>query len=205
MFSPTKWHKLDRDRTVAMIDSVKTSGDHIFFSLATSEAKCAKLSFYKNFLIYRLTNYSSLPSFSFDYIGDGRTYHHLDGSTTPIYMANDSGNLSLNAQNVMDYITFFFSHVSGPDGDVYVIDDPQDHPALDALGRDQLDDIIARHQAADVTMNAQGNFVIASSLWYLGTLVRATVQVGANGRVNITGTEMLMSTTFDTSGTGVGA
>lgn len=205
MLSPTQWHKLDRDRTVAMIDSVKTSGDHIFFSLATSEAKCAKLPFYKNYLIYRLTNYSSLPSFSFDYIGDGRTYHHLDGSTGPIYRANDSGNLLLSAQNVLDYITFFFAHVSGPDGDVYVIDNPQDNPALDALGPDQIANIQAMHQPADITMDGSGNFVIATSLWYLDTLVRATVQVDAGGRVNITGTQMLMNSSFDHSGEGVNA
>jgi len=205
MLAPTQWHKLDRDRTVAMIDSVKTSGDHIFFSLGTSEAKCAKLPFYKNYLVYRLTNYSSLPSFSFDYIGDGRIYHHLDGSTTPIYRANDTGNLSLSAQNVLDYITFFFAHVSGPDGDVYVIDNPQDNPALDALGPDQMASIQAMHQPADITMDGSGNFVIATSLWYLDTLVRATVQVDAGGRVNITGTQMLMNSSFDHSGEGVNA
>jgi hypothetical protein len=205
MLAPTQWHKLDRDRTVAMIDSVKTSGDHIFFSLGTSEAKCAKLPFYKNYLVYRLTNYSSLPSFSFDYIGDGRTYHYLDGSTTPIYRANDTGNLALTAQNVLDYITFFFAHVSGPDGDVYVIDNPQDHPALDALGPDQIANITAMHQPADITMDGSGHFVIATSLWYLDTLVRATVQVDAGGRVNITGTQMLMNSSLDHSGEGVNA
>ncbi|MDB5492208.1 MAG: hypothetical protein JWO78_2057 [Micavibrio sp.] len=205
MLATNQWHKLDRDRTVAMIDSVKTSGDHIFFSLGTSEAKCAKLPFYKNYLVYRLTNYSSLPSFSFDYIGDGRTYHHLDGSTTPIYRANDSGNLSLSAHNVLDYISFFFAHVSGPDGDVYVIDNPHDNPALDALGPDQMASIQAMHQPADITMDGSGNFVIATSLWYLDTLVRATVQVDAGGRVNITGTQMLMNSSLDHSGEGVNA
>lgn len=205
MLAPTQWHKLDRDRTVAMIDSVKTSGDHIFFSLGTSEAKCAKLPFYKNYLVYRLTNYSSLPSFSFDYVGDGRTYYYLDGSTAPIYRANDSGNLALTAQNVLDYITFFFAHVSGPDGDVYVIDNPHDNPALDALGPDQMASIQAMHQPADITMDGSGNFVVATSLWYLDTLVRATVQVDAGGRVNITGTQMLMNSSLDHSGDGANA
>ena len=82
-FSP-HWHKLDRDRTAAMIGDVRKAGDHVLFTIATSEAKCAKLPFYKNFLLYRLTNYASLPSFSFEYIGDGKTYHYLDGSAAPI-------------------------------------------------------------------------------------------------------------------------
>lgn len=199
MLAPIQWHKLDRDRTVAMIDSVKTSGDHIFFSLATSEAKCTKLAFYKNLLLYRLTNYSSLPSFSFDYIGDGKTYFYLDGSTGPIYTANDTGNLLLTPQTVIDYVTFFFNHVSGPDGDVYVIEDPQNHPALDSLNYMQLDEIMAHHQAPEIGVDAKGTFTVATSLYYLGTLVRALITVDPAGRVNVASTQMLMSASADQS------
>lgn len=205
MLAPTQWHKLDRDRTVAMIDSVKTSGDHIFFSLGTSEAKCAKLPFYKNYLVYRLTNYSSLPSFSFDYIGDGRIYHHLDGSTTPIYRANDTGNLSLSAQNVLDYITFFFAHVSGPDGDVYVIENPSNHPVLGALNYMQMDDIVARHEAPEIIPDHAGGFTVKTSLYYLGSLVRATITVDAAGRVDVTDSQMLLSIGVDLAEHGVSA
>lgn len=200
-----QWHKLDRDRTVAMIDSVKTSGDHIMFSLATSEAKCAKLPFYKNILLYRLTNYSSLPSFSFDYLGDGRTFYYLDGGPASVYRANDTGNLVLNEMNVLDYTTFFFNHVSGPDGDVYVIDDPQDHPALDSLGYMQMDDILASHQAPEISTDADGNFIVQTSLYYMGSLVRATIVVTPNGRVNVTNHQMLLTLTPDLSETGVNA
>jgi hypothetical protein len=193
MLSPIQWHKLDRDRTVAMIDSVKTSGDHIMFSLSTSEAKCAKLGFYKNLLLYRLTNYSSLPSFSFDYLGDGKTYYYMDGSTTALYAANDTGNLVLNEMTVLEYVIFFFNHVSGPDGDVYVIEDPQDHPALDALNYAQMDDILASHQAPEISDDGNGNFIVKTSLYYLGSLVRATIAVDRAGRVNVMDHQLLMS------------
>ncbi len=205
MAPQTQWHKLDRDRTLAMIDSVKTSGDHILFTIATSEAKCSKLSFYKNLLLYRLTNYASMPSFSFDYLGDGKTYYYLDGGATAIYAANDSGNLVLNDQTVIDYISFFFAHVSGPDGDVYVIEDPSNHPALDALNYNQMDDIIARHAAADIARNIDGGFTVKTSLYYLGSLVRATVDVDRFGRVNVGDFEMLLSIGGDMAGQGLGA
>lgn len=193
----TQWHKLDRDRTVAMIDSVKSSGDHILFSVATSEAKCAKLSFYKNLLVYRLTNYSSLPSFSFDYLGDGKTFYHLDGGPNALYAANDSGNLSLNELTVLDYATFFFDHVTGPDGDIYVIDDPQHHPVLDALDADQLAGIQANHEPAEVLADGQGGFIVKASLFYLGILVLGTILVDAHGRVSVADTRMLLSLTHE--------
>lgn len=189
----TQWHKLDRDRTVAMIDSVKTSGDHIMFTLATSEAKCSKLSFYRNLLLYRLTNYASLPSFSFDYLGDGKTFYHLDGGSIPIYSANDSGNLVLDETSVLDYVVFFFSHVSGPDGDIYVIEDPSDHPALDSLSSFQVEEIAAHHEAAEINKSEDGVFTVKTSLFYTGSLVRATVEVDARGRVNVIDFHMLMS------------
>ena len=205
MLMQAQWHKLDRDRTVAMIDSVKSHGDHILFSLATSEAKCARLSFYRTLLLYRLTNYASLPSFSFDYLGDGKSYFHLDGSPTAIYNANDSGNFVLNANTVLDYLVFFFSHVSGPDGDVYVIEDPANHPVLGALNYLQIDDIMARHEAPEIAADAQGGFVVKTSLYYLGSLVRASIAVDAAGRVDVTDSQMLLSIGVDFAEQGINA
>ena len=189
----TDWHKLDRDRTTAMIDSVKSAGDHILFSHTTSEAKCARLPFYRNLLLYRLTNYASLPSFSFDYLGDGTTYFHLDGSPTAIYHANDTFQMNLNEDTVLDYAVFFFNHVSGPDGDIYVIGDLEDHPALDSLTLTQMDDLVARFQQPEIMTKPQGGFTVKTILFYLGSLVYATVDIAANGRVDVTDFQMLMN------------
>lgn len=191
----TQWHKLDRERTVAMIDSVKRAGDHILFSLSTSEAKCAKLPFYRNLLLYRLTNYSSLPSFSFDYIGDGKHYVHLDGSPTPIYAANDTGNLALTPDTVVEYISFFFNHVSGPDGDIYIIDELEDHPVLETLGPDEAADLEVHFQPAQVLPQADGSYIVNTTLFYLGSLVRATVSISDRGRIDVTDFQMLMNVT----------
>lgn len=189
----TDWHKLDRDRTIAMIDSVKSAGDHIVFSHTTSEAKCARLSFYRNLLLYRLTNYASLPSFSFDYLGDGKTFFHLDGSPTSIYHANDTFQLILNRDTVLDYIIFFFNHVSGPDGDIYVIGDLDDHPALDSLDLMQMDDLIARFQQPEIISKPDGGFTVKTILFYLGSLVQAVVDVTQDGRVDVIDSRILMT------------
>jgi len=200
-----QWHKLDRDRMLSMIESVKSANDHIMFSIATSEAKCAKLAFYKNLLIYRLTNYSSLPSFAFDYLGDGKNFRFLDGGPSAIYAANDAGYLALNEMTVLDYASFFFDHVSGPDGDIAIIDNPKDHPVLDALGPNQRVDIEAHHEPAEIAPDGQGGFIIRASLFYLGILVRGTVTVDAAGRVDVTETKMLLSTTKPLSAEGAHA
>lgn len=191
----THWHKLDRERTVAMIDSVRRAEDHILFTLSTSEAKCAKLPFYRNLLLYRLTNYASLPSFSFDYIGDGQTYVHLDGSPTAIYAANDTGNLALSAETVVAYVSFFFNHVSGPDGDIFIIDELEDHPVLETLGIAEAADLELQFQPAQVHPQDDGSFIVITTLFYLGSLVRATVSISAQGRIDVTDFQMLMNVT----------
>lgn len=188
-----QWHKLDRDRTLAMINSVKSEGDHFLFTIATSEAKCARLPFYKNFLLYRLTNYASLPSFSFDYIGDGRSFYYLDGSPTPIYAANSTGNLALNSKSALDYVVFFFDHISGPEGDISVVENPREHSALDVLDEAQMENIIAHHAAPEISARAQGGYTVTTSLFYLGSLVRATIEIDPSGQVSVADYKMLLS------------
>lgn len=195
ILSSTQWHKLDRERTVAMIESVRRAEDHILFSLATSEAKCAKLPFYRNLLLYRLTNYASLPSFSFDYIGDGKSYVHLDGSPTPIYAANDTGNLALSPETVVDYVSFFFNHVSGPDGDIYIIDELEDHPVLETLGADEAANLETHFRPAEITPQDDGGYIVTTTLFYLGSLVRAIVAISEKGRIEVTDFQMLMNVT----------
>jgi hypothetical protein len=99
----------------------------------------------------------------------------------------------LSPKNILDYIIFFFNHVSGPDGNVYVIEDPQDHPALGSLSFNQMDDIIAHHQAPEIAVDPEGTFTVKTSLYYLGSLVRATIRVDKTGRVNVADHQMLLS------------
>ena len=84
-------------------------------------------------------------------------------------------------------------HGSGPDGDISVITDPRDHAALEALGDGQMDNIVAHHHAPEISGHAPRGFLIKTSLFYLGSLVRATIEVDPAGRVNVTDYEMLLS------------
>jgi len=79
------WQRLDRDTSVKVIDSVKSDANEGLFSVGTSEVQRARVSFYKEYFIYKVTNYASLPSFTFEYLSDGTFFHYLDGTESPIY------------------------------------------------------------------------------------------------------------------------
>jgi hypothetical protein len=71
------WQRLDRDKTLATIKSVRSLTDAGLFSPVTSEVQKAVLSFYNGVELYKLTNFSSLPSFTFEYLGDGMHFYYL--------------------------------------------------------------------------------------------------------------------------------
>lgn len=89
------WQRLDRETTVKTIDSVKSSSEAGLFSVATSEVQKARLPFYNAVDLYKLTNFSSLPSFTFEYLGDDmQHFYYLDGTEQPIFTINDKGHLT---------------------------------------------------------------------------------------------------------------
>lgn len=100
------------------------------FSPATSEVQKARLSFYNGIDVFKLTNFASLPSFTFEYLGDGVHFHYLDGTETPIYTINDRGHLALNERSVIDYLEFFFAHVTVEDEEMCLIRSVHDMPLL---------------------------------------------------------------------------
>jgi len=189
-----QWCHLERDKTEVLIQQVRASGAPSLFSPENSEAKCAKLPFYKGYMIYRLTNYASLPSFSFDYLGDGRRFYYLDGSARALASVSAAGYLVLTADNVLEYAIFFFHHIAGEDGDIRVLRTPHEHPALDSLPPEKLDEILGYHKDAVVSYDTKTkNYTIVATLDNAGTLMRGTIEITPQGKVSIIDQHMLLT------------
>lgn len=188
------WQRLDRDATIKIIDSVKSAGEAALFSTATSEVKRARLSFYDKVDQYKLTNFASLPSFTFDYLGDGIHFQHLDGTELPIYTINDKGVLELNDRTVVDYLEFFFMHVVFEDEEMALIQNPHDNPFLESLGIDSIDSVIRNHKPATVSYDAgYDRHTVEADLYADGLLIRATIEVTSQGRVSIIDRKMIVN------------
>lgn len=198
------WQRLDRETTVKTIDSVKSVSEAGLFSVATSEVQKARLSFYEKVDLYKLTNFASLPSFTFEYLGDGMHFHYLDGTELPIYTINGKGHLSLNERSVVDYLEFFLSHVMIDNEEMFLIQNPHDMPLLDSLDEDSIDAISRNHKSPDVSYDAGfDRHTVEADVYADGLLMRATIEVNASGRVEITGRKMIVNAVAESLGSGI--
>jgi len=191
------WQRLDRDNSIKVIDSVKSDANAGLFSAATSEVKRARTPFYQEYFVYKVTNFASLPSFSFQYLSDGTFFHYLDGTEGPIYAVNDKGALALTPANALLYLQFFFENVGDEDGDTILINNPHDMPLLDSLDPEVYSAVFSQHKPAIIEHDeSSGKFTIEADLYKESQLVRAKIEVSAKGRVKILEQKMIMHEMF---------
>jgi hypothetical protein len=189
-----KWHRLDRHQSKNILQRIATVADPHLFSEMSSEAQFGPLSFYEEYMIYRITNYATLPSFSLDFLSDGESFFLLDGSPSPITIVNARGSLHLNENNVMDYADFYLSNIRGDEGDIYIIRDTENLPFIDSLEFDQQADLKKKHVEPEVLYDdAKDHYVILTNLFYGGTLLNAGIIVKHTGEIEIEPRDMIMS------------
>ncbi len=194
------WRRLDREHTQAVLDSVKSAAEPGLFSSTTSEVQSSILPFYKEYRAFKVTNYASLPSFTFTYLGDGSFFHFLDGTNEPIFAVNDKGQLNLTEGNIADYLAFYFENVGVDDGEeCYFIKNPHDMPLLDSLDDDSVYAITQNHEAPIISFDAgQGIFTVTAELYVEGQVNRATIEVKkSSGRVTIKDQAMIWNELFE--------
>ncbi len=180
------WQRLDRETSLKVIDSVKSDENASMFSHTTSEVKLARLSFYKDYSLYRVTNFASLPSFTFEFLSDGKFFHYLDGTETSIHTVNDKGQLALNKSNVVEYLEFYFAQVGSDDGDVIVVTNPHDMPLLDSLEADAYNAVFENFKAPEVHYDSDYEmYEVDADLYVESHIIRTKIQVSAKGRIKI--------------------
>lgn len=188
------WQKLERNETAKIIQRVSETPDGVLFSKSTSEATAAVLSFYRGFNLVRLTNYATLPSFTLDFLSDGNSFYLLDGSADPLNRVSARGALVLNDQNVLDYVEFFFKHVTTEEGDIYLIRDPDALPFMDSLSLDQQIQVKKNHSDPAVEYDRDNDvFLVHAVMYFAGVLLKATLTVQPDGQIEISNHAMLMA------------
>ncbi len=186
------WHRLDRDKTVSMINRVKSVGDFVLFSPQTSEAKALKLPFYESFLLYRLTNFSSLPTFSMDFLSDGESYFYMDGSDGPIIHINQKAGLNLNAQTVIPYLNFYYCFVRLPEGEIILLKSPEEAGIIDLYDDERREDFDAVPTPLSVEdVDGDALFKVTAPILYDGSPMEALITVTKDGKVTTQPKRML--------------
>ena len=193
------WQILDRDQSTELISRLTSHADADLFSGATCGVQYRLLPFYRNFVLYRIINYNTMPVFTMEYLGDGTTFYRLDGSPDPILLVNSRGDLDLDEDTALDYITFFFSYVSTDEGEMTLVDNPDDLPFIESLDMDQQLMLKQRHEKPSLSYDVIGdNYVLTGDVFYTGCLLKADITVNRDGKINIQDRGMIMADTFNT-------
>ena len=188
------WHRLDRHQSKDILGHIAQAADPSLFSGNSSEASFRPLSFYEDYMVYRITNFATIPAFSLDFLSDGERFHMLDGSITPINIVNALGSLYLTESNVIDYVDFYLTNIHADDGDIYMIRDVDNLPFIDSLSLDQQIDLKQKNVAPEVMLDKDTDqFIVVADLFYGGTLLKAGVVVDRNGTLEIQPYNMIMS------------
>lgn len=195
------WKILDKQQSAGILEHIANVTDPNLFSKSSSEASFKPLSFYQDYMIYRITNYATLPCFSLDFLSDGESFHLLDGSNSPINLINAKGSLYLTESNIIDYVDFYLSNINGEDGDIYLIRDIDSLPFIDSLSLDQQIDLKQKHIEPTVMIDKDtGGFIIIADLFFGGTLLKAGIIVEMNGELEIKPQNMIMTSQQNVGG-----
>lgn len=186
------WHRLDRDQTIDMIGRVKSAAEAMLFTPVTSEAKCTRLPFFNSFLLYRLTNFSSLPTFSMDFISNGESFHYMDGADTAIRHMVESGELVLNTETILPYLNFYYCYVRLPEGEIILLKNAAEAPHIDLYDEERREDLDVVPEGVQIEQDpTNGDFLVLAPALYDSSPMEVLITVSADGQVTTSPKRML--------------
>ncbi|OFW87293.1 MAG: hypothetical protein A3J37_05425 [Alphaproteobacteria bacterium RIFCSPHIGHO2_12_FULL_45_9] len=175
-----------------MIGRVKSAAEAMLFTPVTSEAKCTRLPFFNSFLLYRLTNFSSLPTFSMDFISNGESFHYMDGADTAIRHMVESGELVLNAETILPYLNFYYCYVRLPEGEIILLKNAAEAPHIDLYDEERREDLDVVPEGVQIEQDpTTGDFLVLAPALYDSSPMEVLITVSADGQVTTSPKRML--------------
>lgn len=188
-----QWTRLSPDQAHKTLDLLSERKDALVFSRDYTEVATAQLPFYRNFMLYRLVNYATMPTFTMTYLSDGTEFFPLDGTANPIYTANEKSPIQLTEQNVVSYLDFFFSNVQGSEGEALIIKDPSRSAFMNTLTQDQRTVASSFVRPLTVAKDSVGTLRVRTTLFYGHELITATLMVQSDGKMSFQDQRPLLS------------
>ncbi|MDE2336256.1 MAG: hypothetical protein KGL10_02985 [Alphaproteobacteria bacterium] len=189
-----QWIRMNREQAGRVLGQLSARDDALVFSRDATEVAWRSLAFFSNYRLCRLTNYATMPTFTMTYLTNGTEYIALDGTANPIYTADEKDPLLLTEKNVLPYVEFFFHHVQGSEGEVFLIRDPHRMPFMDSFTAAQRADIAHIFKPVAVSFDAaRGAYKVDATLHYGGVLMSASIAVLPDGKIAFENQHLLLS------------
>ncbi len=185
-----KWRDLPRAEGTRIITAINPFLGEYALPAGTSLVRVAKLSFYVNYQFYELVDIREQQPKSMFALhnpqgGEDSTFV-LDWTNRPIYTANEHDPINLKAENIGDYVSFFFACVQGPYGPMTVVENLDTPPDAAEDVRQAIKDIMKMTPPRVTNVDrTTGTFTVYAGMLFKDCIFKTKMEVSSNGLIQI--------------------
>lgn len=185
--------KLELDETATILDSLNPEFDGTVFDPVETVILAQDVSFYKDYRFLDIADHQGHPAMHRYVIYKSDHYSILNFTNEPIYALNQSAPITLNKDNIDDYVLFFFSYVRGRHGRFLIVESVdninwrEDPPpsARKALG-EMITPITLENT------DKEGNYNLNACMVFKDSLFKSKIKVTPGGQVSLSDEELLV-------------
>ena len=116
----------------------------------------------------------------------------LDWTNEPIYILNQQAPIQLNADNIAEYVHFFFTYVRGKHGRFIVTENVDDINWKEDPPPQARKAITKMLLPVTLKEEKNGNFYLEVTMMFRDSLFKADVEVQPNGLVSLSNEKLLV-------------
>ncbi len=185
------WQKLDPEKAARIVAEINAYLEPVPFSQEHTAVRFQKLSFYRDYDLYELTDLSAVPGARKYALYKPGDVNIITWTNQPVYETNEKAELVLTEQTVIDYTKFFFNYVRGRHGRFLVIETIDDikwqvEPPLQ--GRKIMQEMLEPVTVVDQT--AENGFTLEAFMVFKDSLFKTKVHVDKEGLVSMSDEEL---------------
>ena len=186
------WHKLSADEMLTVLEAVNQEINPISFHIESTMVRSQNLSFYHDYKLYELTDFSAVPpAKKFALYAPAKKAEMMVWTNEPIYQINSIAPIQLNEQTIADYVRFFFHYVRGRHGRFLIVETVdeikwQNDPP--PQGRKAMQDILS--PVTLINRNDAGDYILTAFMVFKDALFKTRVTVDQKGIVTLSDEEL---------------
>ncbi len=187
--------KLEIEETAAIVDTINKQIDGSIFDALETVILSIEFSFYPTFRFLSITDYAITPSiqrFAFQKKGT-MDFTIIDWNFKTIQKINKESPISLDQDNVIEYVRFYFEYVKGRHGR-FIICETADHIRWKEEPSDSIKQSLnkALSPLEIHKKNSDGSYVINAFMMLKSTLFGVQIFVRPNGNISMSDHQIVM-------------
>lgn len=190
--------KLELEELASVLDHINPHLDGSPFDPVDTTALGIELPFYPDYRFLDLADYSTMPGkrrfVLFKDAGnpDDNDVVVLDWTNEPIYLLNHNLPISLTAENIPEYVRFFFTYVRGKHGRFIVTESVDDINWKEDPPPQARKAISKMLIPLEVLKEENGKYYLKATMMFRDSLFKADIEVQRNGLVTLSSEELLV-------------